>query len=287
MLRRDASGRNELDNDRIRMRSAQAPAQPGSATRGSRRIQSWLAIVVLAALFLATAIAFVMTERLKLVPSPILDTVVSKTFAPQCNCSTNRASITFRLRQRGLMAVEVVTMNGHAIRRLAAHRFDAGLVSFEWYGRDGAGRAATEGAYKIRVRLPSEHRTIVLPNVVRLDRTPPTIHFTVSTSTVNPGRRVRIRYRLSEAAHPLLFVDGTLAVRGRWPYLRSSLDWFAKVNGLPIRAGRHRLTMRARDLAGNLSRPGTPVVVSVVTRPHPHLRTGKKQRRRRRPGGGT
>jgi hypothetical protein len=73
------------------MSSDQPPATGDSPTNGSRRpIQEWLATAVLAALLLATTIAFVETERLKLVPSPILDTVVSKAFAPQCKCSTDR-----------------------------------------------------------------------------------------------------------------------------------------------------------------------------------------------------
>jgi FlgD Ig-like domain len=165
------------------------------------------------------------------------------------------------------MSLEVVAMDGHPVRRLAAHEFNAGFASFVWYGRDSAGRPAPEGAYKIRIRLMTEHRTIVLPNVIQLDRTAPTVELTVAARRIVPGQRLRVRYRLSEAAHPLLFVDGRLVVQGRWPYLRSTLDWFGKVNGLPLRASEHRLTMRARDLAGNLSRPTAPVLVMVVRQP--------------------
>jgi hypothetical protein len=241
------------------------PATDSSPTNGSgRTIQNWIAAAVLVALLLATTIAFVETERLKLVPSPILDTVVSKAFAPQCNCRTDRAQIAFRLRRRGLMSLEVIAGDGHLVRRLAAHRFDAGFVTFAWYGGDSAGRAAPQGSYKVRVHLKSEHRTIVLPNVIQLDRTAPIVTFSVATHKITPGQRLRVRYRLSEPAHPLLYVDGKLAVKGRWPYLRSTLEWFGTMGGLPVRAGRHRLTMRARDLAGNLSRPTAPILVAVV-----------------------
>jgi FlgD Ig-like domain len=257
--------------------SSDQPATGDSPTnRSGRTIQEWLAAAVLAALLLATTIAFVETERLKLVPSPILDTVVSKAFAPRCECRTDRADIAFRLRRGGLMSLEVIALNGHPVRRLAAHRFDAGFVTFAWYGRDSAGRAAPDGAYKIRVRLRTEHRTIVLPNVIELDRTAPTVGFSVATHRITPGQRLRVRYRLSEAAHPLLYVDGKLVVQGRWPYLRSTVDWFGKENGLPARAGKHRLTMRARDLAGNLSRPTAPISVVVVR----HHRARSKARKR-------
>jgi sporulation-control protein spo0M len=50
---------------------------------GSRGVTvAWLPVAVVAGLVVATAVAFVQTERLKLVPSPILDTVVSKSFGP-------------------------------------------------------------------------------------------------------------------------------------------------------------------------------------------------------------
>jgi hypothetical protein len=241
-----------------------ALATGDSATDRSRgAIGEWLAVLVLAGLLLSTVLAFAETERLKLVRSPILDTVVSKAFAPECMCRTDRAEIAFRLVRRGLMSVEVVAIDGRPVRRLAAHEFNSGYLAFVWYGRDGAARSAPEGAYKVRVRLQTEHRTIVLPNVIRLDRTAPKVEFAVTPSRIRPGQRLRVRYRLSEAAHPLVYVDGKLVIRGRWPYLHSSVDWFGKVGGVPVRVGEHRLVMRARDLAGNLSPPTEPVLVVV------------------------
>jgi FlgD Ig-like domain len=254
--------------------SAQAENTPASGS--DRTIQAWIAAAVLVGLLVATTIAFAETERLKLVPSPILDTVVSKAFAPQCGCRTDRAEIAFRLRRRGLMSVEVVARDGHPVRRLAAHQFDAGFVTFAWYGGDSAGRAAPQGSYKVRVHLSSEHRTIVLPNVIELDRTAPTVAFSVATHKITPGQRLRVHYRLSEAAHPLLYVDGKLVVKGRWPYLRSTLEWFGKMSGLPMRAGKHQLTMRARDLAGNLSQPTAPVLVAVVRQQHARSKAHKR-----------
>jgi hypothetical protein len=257
------------------MRSNQAATDNSPANGSGRTIQSWIAATVLVTLLVATAIAFAETERLKLVPSPILDTVVSKAFAPQCECRTDRAEIAFRLRRRGLMSVEVVARDGRPVRRLAAHQFDAGFLTFAWYGGDSAGRAAPQGSYKVRVHLSSEHRTIVLPNVIELDRTAPTVTFSVATHKLAPRQRLRVHYRLSEAAHPLLYVDGKLVVKGRWPYLRSTVDWFGKVNGRPMRVGKHQLTMRARDLAGNLSRPTAPVLVAVMRQQRARSKTHK------------
>jgi hypothetical protein len=226
-------------------------------------------------LLLTTLAAFVETERLKLTPSPILDTFVSKTFAPDCGCSTSWASIAFRLRRRNLMTVEIITMNDHPVRRLAARTFGAGFVRFAWYGRSGADQTTSPQAnYKVRVHLWTEHRTIVLPNLVWLDRTLPNVAFTIARRELVPGQRVRIRYRTSEAANPLLYVDGKLAIKGRWPYPQSTIDWFGKINGRSVRTGRHSLTMRARDLAGNLSQATAAIVVTVKQR-HAHSRARK------------
>jgi hypothetical protein len=232
---------------------------------GSRGVTvAWLPVAVVAGLVVATAVAFVQTERLKLVPSPILDTVVSKSFGPDCGCRTDHANIAFRLRRQNLMSVEVVTIAGRPVRRLAAHEFGPGFWNFVWYGRGGANQAVPQGAYKVKLRLWTERRTIVLPNVIQLDRTRPTVAFTVDPRTIVEGQRMRIRYHLSEPAHPLVYIDGKLAVRGRWPYLRSSVDWFGKIGQVAVLPGAHRLRVRAQDIAGNLSAMSAPLVIVVT-----------------------
>jgi hypothetical protein len=245
---------------------------PTDSAERAGRSRSRLAVIMVSGLLLATVAAFVETERLKLTPSPILDTLVSKNFAPDCRCSTGWASIAFRLRRRNLMTVEVITMNGQPVRRLVARPFGAGFVRLVWYGRSGGDQTtAPQAHYKVRVQLWTEHRTIVLPNLIWLDRTPPKVAFSVARRGLVPGQRLLIRYRLSEAAHPLLYVDGKLAIKGRWPYPSSSIDWFGKINGRSVRAGQHSLTMRARDLSGNLSQATAAIVVTVKQR-HTHSR---------------
>jgi hypothetical protein len=224
-------------------------------------------IATLGGLLVATALAFVETERLKLVPSPILDTVVSKAFAPLCHCRSDRARILFRLRRPGLMSVLVISGAGRPVRRLAAHRFGRGFHLFAWYGLDGTGQPAPEGSYRIKVHLVTERRTIVLPNIIRLDRTPPTIlSVAVDPKRIVPSERLRVRYRFSEQAHPLLFIDGRLVVRGRWPYPSSSVDWYGRIDGSPVRPGAHELVLRARDLAGNLGAATAPIRIVIRRR---------------------
>jgi hypothetical protein len=45
----------------------------------------------------ATAVAFVVTEGLKLEPSPITKVFVTKIFSPTCECSSDSAVIAFHL----------------------------------------------------------------------------------------------------------------------------------------------------------------------------------------------
>ena len=54
---------------------------------------------LVAALLVATALAFVYTEKLKLTLSPILGTKVDKVLSPVCDCETSAAAISFRLRK--------------------------------------------------------------------------------------------------------------------------------------------------------------------------------------------
>ena len=53
-----------------------------------------------------------------------------------------------------------------------------GRVSYTWDGRDEAGRIVPEARYRPRVRIEEHGRTIVLPNPIRVDTTPPRIRFT-------------------------------------------------------------------------------------------------------------
>lgn len=249
--------------------------------RGSGRPQRLLAVATIGGLLLATAAAFVITERLKLTPSPIAGTGVSKTFSPVCGCATDNASVDFRLRRGGLLQVDVITRGGTMVRRLARRRFQRGWLSFRWFGHDQSGRPSPDGDYRIRVHMPSEHRTIVFPNTIRLDTVAPKIEqFRISRRAIRIGERTRALYRFGDKAHPILLVDGKAAVYGRFAHTSGSVDWFGKVGALPVRPGIHRLALEARDEAGNTSATTGSIRVRVEARPakrRAHLRTAKRQ----------
>ena len=53
--------------------------------------------ILVLVLLTATATAFVVTQHLKLEPSPISQTHVDKIFSPVCECDTNAAHIDFTI----------------------------------------------------------------------------------------------------------------------------------------------------------------------------------------------
>jgi hypothetical protein len=249
-----------------------SPADIGRSESGGRedapaRIRTWLAAATVMGLLVATAAAFVITERLKLTPSPILDTLVSKTFSPVCRCATRSAAFSFRLRRGGRVEVAVIHTNGELVRRLARRDFRAGFVFFHWFGRDQRGALSPDGDYQIRVRLLSQHRTIVLPNVIRLNTVPPKVKaFRAERRLTSVGKRLRVSYVLGEVADPILLVDGRVAVVGRFVHSSGTLDWYGKINGRPVRNGLHHLALEARDNAGNISPASASVTVRIRAR---------------------
>lgn len=230
------------------------------------RIASTALVVALLA---ATAAAFALTEGLKLERSPIVGTAVAKVFSPVCRCKTRTASIAFRLRKADTVGLSIVDSGGKVVDVVVAdERFAPGRVELAWDGLSGAGTPFPEGRYRPRVHLRDAHRTIVLPNPITLDTTPPRVLAAdVAPEVISPDgdRRsdaVRVRYRLSEPARAVLYVRGAKRVEQRFARERDALAWFGIVRGKPVRRGLYPLTLAARDPAGNL---GEPVPIGRLT----------------------
>jgi hypothetical protein len=193
--------------------------------------------ILVLVLLVATATAFVVTQHLKLEPSPISQTRVDKVFSPVCECDTNAAHINFSIRHADHLRIWVRTPSGPVV--LADREFPKGMVHLKW---DGKGVA--DGVYFAVVHLQRAQRTIDLPNPIRVDTQPPTIAL---AGVQRDGGKTTFLYRISEQGHALLYVNGVRRVRtystlrhGRLPYYKP----------LPATT---ELALRARDLAGNLS----------------------------------
>ena len=248
------------------------------------------------ALLVASAAAFAYTERLKLTPSPILGTQVSKLFSPTCDCETGTARIAFRLRHRDRVTVAIIDRHGAVVRTLFAGRLEPrGLVVALWDGRSDSGIVLPDGSYRPRVKLALNRRTIVLPNPIRVDTTRPVVDLRSARPRVfspdgdQRADRVVLTYHVNELARASLYVDGRRAVVKRGSREDGTIEWFGKVQGRKAAPGVHELNLVARDLAGNLSAPTPAVRVAlryialgrtrVVVRPGRHFRVARFGRR--------
>jgi FlgD Ig-like domain len=248
----------------------------------ARRAQVAAAVVV-AALLAGSAAAFAYTEHVKLERSPVFRTRVGKLLGPNCRCQHRRIPIQFTLRKPDRLSVVVVDSGGKVVRTLLMSTpVRAGRQRFGWDGRDDAGQVVPAGTYKPRLHLANEHRTILMPNPIKVDPTAPTISLVSLVPRVfSPGRAFRrnhvvVRWRASEPVQALLYVDGQLRVH-RKPFVDRGVF---RLLGTGLPAGRYHLVLRAVDLTGNVS-AGVPLGVVrvryVEVRPHVlHAKAGTK-----------
>jgi hypothetical protein len=192
----------------------------------------------------------VVTQHLKLEPSPISQTRVDKTFSPICRCASKVANVEFSLRRADHLRIAIRTPSGEVT--IAEASFPKGQVHVRWNGRDASGEPVPDGVYLPLVHLQRAGRTIDLPNPIRVDTVRPTIKLTRLRSN---GRRLKITYAVSEPAHALLIVDGRRAVYTYSTRRHGRIAWYGRIKGRQLGPGRHRLELAAVDLAGNRSAP--------------------------------
>ena len=244
-----------------------------------------LPTVVVLALLGCTAAAFAVTEGLKLEHSPIANTHVGKVVAPD-SLANKTVPIAFLLRKPDRVSVELINGNGDVVRRLVRSRREpSGNVQFTWNGRADNGEVVLDGTYRPRVHLANAHKTIVLPNPIRMDATPPFIRLVSVTPRVfSPNGDfvndfVRVQYLTNEKARALLYVDGDPKTRVKRFLRTGKIDWGGKAARY-LRPGRHLIRLQALDLATNLGPPSRalPVFVHFVElRPRAvQVKTGKR-----------
>ena len=215
--------------------------------------------IVALLLLVATALAFATTERQKLERTPFAVLRIDPVVSPVCRCSTDAATIALRFRRTHVLTVQILDAQGRVARTLADEEtVRRGVVDVRWHGRDNAGRLVPDGQYRPRFVLDNG-RTFDPPTPIRVDSAAPTAKLVwYRPHRVHAGRRVLIRYRVSERAHPLLYVDGRRVVVGYPKAQTAQFQWFAR-----LRRGRHRLQLAAVDLAGNVGRRTKPFVVRI------------------------
>ena len=216
-----------------------------------------------------TAAVFAITEGLKLAASPISGTSVVKTFSPRCECDQDTAAVDFKLLKADRLTITIIDANEREVRRLVDRaRFPRGWQTFVWNGRMDDGSIAPDGAYRPRVHLARARQTIVLPNPIRVDTTPPkTTLVSVKPHELTPAdRKAKVRYKVSEPARGIVYVDGRRTVVSLFHPLEGKLDLYLRVRGRDLARGPHTVTVGAVDIAGNIGPASAPqrIVVRYV-----------------------
>lgn len=234
-----------------------------------RRLQRFLAPAVVGALLIATAAAFAITERLKLEKSPVYGTKITRHFSPTCGCARAKARIRVKLRHRDNVTLTIRDAKRQLVDTLVAGTAEArGVRVFDWNGRTSDGNRAPDGTYYVEIHLARQHRTLLLPNPILLDTTPPQIE---SASPEPPAFSpdgdhqadfVTIHYTLSEPAFVVAYVEGQRIVRSRFHRPAGSFTWAALLGTRQLPPGTYVLAVGATDLAGN----STPVLLRARVR---------------------
>ncbi len=224
--------------------------------------------VLVVALLAATLAAFALTQGLKQQKSPVFGTSVDEILSPVCECETESATIAFRLREPDRLDVTIVDGDDVVRTLVTATAFERN-VELEWDGRNDAGEVLPEGGYNPRVRLREDRRTITFPNEMRVDVTPPVVESVrIAPRVISPdgdsrADRAVVRYELSDDAKGLLFVNGRRHTVTRFARPAGTIVWNGKRDGRALPPGRYRLSVSARDPAGNLAEPAAPAVIRI------------------------
>jgi len=221
-------------------------------------LQRLLTTFVLVGLLVATAAAFAVTERLKLTKSPIYGTVVlpKAGFSPTVR---KKATISFKLRKSDDITITILNAKGEAVRQLAAVPASRGLNVYRWDGRDNANVLARDGAYRAEVHLSAQHRTIVLPNVIRVDTKPPQlVALNVNRDAFSPdGDRqadfMRIQYEFNKPVRVALYLGGERILRPRGLRAKGQFAWYGIGTHGKLPPGSYGLQVGATDAAGNVT----------------------------------
>ena len=216
------------------------------------------AIALFTVLLAATCGAFFLAARLKAAPAVLERVHRLDAFSPNGDGRRDRMRISFRLEQTDDVAVEVIDRDGTRVRRLsdAVHAARGRRVRVSWDGRLDGGARAPDGAYRIRLILRREGRSVVAPEPFELDTRPPAPAVLVDPgdAIVAPGRSVDFKTRgVGPRATP------------RFRVLRTDVSPIRTVRRFAGRAGRRDASWDGRRDDGGDAVPGT-YLIAVTSR---------------------
>lgn len=203
-------------------------------------------------LIVASAFAFARAEQLKLERSPVTAVRITRHFSTACHPGHLRckplAPLSFKLRKPSVVNLTLVDSSGRTVwtfTRANGRTYQPGRITVAWNGHVQGGGKAPDGHYRLRVAMPTLHRTITIPNSLILDTVPPRL------TLVGPPGATPVRYTVSEPSRVYLAIrpdngGPTRVVRGRHGRVRIPLA----LHHQPA-----TMVMVAIDQAGNSSGP--------------------------------
>jgi hypothetical protein len=228
--------------------------------------------IVVLVLVAATTAAFAVAERLKLERSPITvpnrDGAYTREFSPVCDCDQATARLRLRFRRDEIVTAVIVDARDRPVRTLDEATFvDRGDHTFEWDGRDDAGKVVPDARYRLRLRFERERRSILVQPTIRVDTKPPRLRgVTFAPDAISPdgdrrGDRFSVFYRASEEAKAELVVDGQVVVKTLYRARRTTyrLNWHGcfedcdSAEPVLVKRGEHEVRLLVHDLAGNVA----------------------------------
>jgi hypothetical protein len=240
-------------------------------------MQRAVAIALAGGLLAASAGAFALAQLLKLERSPIeavqvdptpnhgrgqLDRHDSALFSPRCAAPCRAsAQVRFRVHTSGAVSAEVLGPGGSVVRNLGRLPHPGGRVRVSWNGRDGAGKLAPDGSYRLKVSLSGRH--IELLNPLALDTAVRVLGTHLSRRVISPdcdshGDRVTVVVRGREQLAGLALevrqgsqLVRTVRVKSRARALAISWPPRAGKRCTTAPDGLYRLRVIARDVPGN------------------------------------
>ena len=185
-----------------------------------RRLKRLAPTILVAALLVATATAFAVTEHLKLEDSPVINTAFPALFSPKLV----EERIGFRLRREEDIQLDIADSQGTIVKHgVGSGVFGQAYHQFAWDGRVDSTAPAIQDV-KIR-------------------------HGVFSPDGDGRADRVDVRYRLGESAWAILYVNGKrVGISGRRKPV-GVYPWYARGK----KPGEYRLALAAQDRAGNIA----------------------------------
>jgi len=221
--------------------------------------------VIFAVLVVATFAAFFVAQRLKHTPTVLQRVHGPLLFSPNGDGRKDTLVVSFELKRADAVSVDVLDRGANPVasllsdRSVRAHR----AVTVRWNGRTEAGARAPDGAYRIRVTLRDEGRTVSIRHRYRLDTRPPAPLVTAVGPSDAPGPellpnaagRVTIQTKPTGRDPSVAIYESSRASPRpavRLPVAHATAVWDGMISGRPAPAGAYVAVAQWRDRAGNL-----------------------------------